>query len=123
MSLISFFLLKYLDDSTLISRITDRDDPERYQCSVDRLVDWCDNTKKTEEIIFGLAPGFLTPLVTIHGTNIAQVPSYKYLGVMIDTSLAWSHHIDYLCKRVQLLCTPYADLDRLILSLFYTWVV
>ena len=97
-------------------------------------MDWCDNshliinTKKTEEIIFGLAPGFLTPPVTIHGTDIAQVPSYKYLGVMIDASLSWSYHIDYLCKRIQ---QRIYSLRRLrsfgassqILSPFYTSVV
>ena len=47
--------------------------------SVDRLVDWCDkkhliiNTKKIEEIIFGLAPGGTTPPVAIHGIDIEQL--------------------------------------------------
>ena len=128
------FLLKYSDDSTLIALMTVSDDPRQYQCSVDRLVDWCDNrhliinTKKTEEIIFGRAPGGVTTPVTIHGVDIVQVPSYKYLGVMIDNTLSWSHQIDYICKRVQ---QRIYSLRRLrsfgassqILSLFYTSVV
>lgn len=60
------------------------------------LVDWCDNshliieTKKTEEMIFGLASSFCILAVTIHGTDTGQVPPYKYLGVMIDAFMSWS---------------------------------
>ena len=64
------FLLKYSDDSTLISLMSDSDDPIQYQhSSVNRLVEWCDknnliiNTKKTEDIIFGPAPGALTDTI------------------------------------------------------------
>ena len=57
-----------------------------------------------------------------------EVPSYKYLGVMIDAPLSWSPHIDFIYKRVQ---QRIYSLRRLrsfgassqILSLFYTSVV
>lgn len=129
------FLRKYSNDSTLISLMTDSDDdPRQYQRSTDRLVDWCDkshviiNTKETEEIIFGLAPGGTTPPVRIHGNNIVQVPSYKHLGVMIDATISWSPHIDYICRRVQQCIYSLCRLrsfgaSKEILSLFYTSVV
>ena len=66
--------------------------------------------------------------MAIHGIDIEQVPSYKYLGVMIDATLSRSPHIDYICKRVQ---QRIYSLRRLrsfgassqILSLFHTSVV
>ena len=97
-------------------------------------MDWCDknnliiNTKKTEEIIFGSVPVGKTPAAIIHGSTIEQVPSYKYLGVMIDANLSWSSHIDYTCKRIQ---QRMYSLRRLrsfgassqILSIFYMSIV
>ena len=114
--------------------MSDSDDSRQYQSSVDRLVGWCDkshliiNTDKTEEIIFGSAPGDMTPPVSIHGTDIKQVLSYKYLGVMIDTTLSWSSHIEYICKRIQqriysLRRLRWFGASSQILSLFYTSVV
>ena len=103
--------------------MTDCDDARQYQCSVDRLVDWCDknhliiNTiKKTEEIICGLAPGGTTPPVAIHGIDIEQVLSYKYLGVMIDATpgplILTKFERGYSSVSI-----PYADLDRLVIVL------
>ncbi len=38
--------------------------------------------------------------VIIHNQFIAQVHSFKYLGVFIDNSLTWSTHVDNLCCRL-----------------------
>ena len=78
--------------------------------------------------MIGPAPSDKSLPVTIHGSAIEQVPSYKYLGVMIDSTLSWSSHIYYICKRIQ---QRMYSLRRLrsfgassqILSLFYTSVV
>ena len=32
---------------------------------------------------------------------IAKVPTYKYLGVMIDQNPSWTHHIEFTCKNIQ----------------------
>ena len=75
--------------------------------NVDWLIDWCDNnyliinTVKTEEIIFGKPPNLQLLPVKIHDSDISQVPSYKYLGVMIDQNLTWTDHIDFTCKKIQ----------------------
>ncbi|KAL2103161.1 hypothetical protein ACEWY4_000029 [Coilia grayii] len=100
------FLFKYSDDSTLVTLFTKTDDGSLYQNDVDWLIEWCDNnyliinTGKTEEVIFGKPPLQL-PKVKIHNSDIAQVPSYKYLGVMIDQNLTWTDHIDFTCKKIQ----------------------
>ena len=78
-SLPNQFLLKYSDDSTLLTLSTKFDDPTLYQGNVDWLVEWCDknaliiNTVNTEEIFFGNPQ---LPPVKIHNSVISQVPVY-----------------------------------------------
>ena len=38
--------------------------------------------------------------VQIMGTNIEQVHHTKFLGVIIDSTLSWKNHIDYICSKV-----------------------
>lgn len=105
--------LKCCNSSTLLSLLTDCDDPRLYQHSFDWLIEWCDrtsliiNTKKAEEIIFGLHPDCQLPSVKIHNVEIKQVPSYKYLGVVIDANLSLIPHIEYICNKIlrYLLCS------------------
>lgn len=39
--------------------------------------------------------------VVINDQNIAQVDSYRYLGVHIDSKLTWSVQVENVCTRVQ----------------------
>lgn len=39
--------------------------------------------------------------VIIQGNIIVQVDTFKYLGVVIDYSLTWKAHTNYLCSRFQ----------------------
>lgn len=39
--------------------------------------------------------------LSIHNQNVAQVSSYKYLGVFFDDSLTWHIHVDNLCSKIQ----------------------
>ncbi len=86
---------------------TKSDDHALYQSNVDWLIKWCDdnyliiNTVKTEEVIFGKPPNLQLPPVKIHDSDITQVSTYKYLGVMIDQNLTWTDHIDFTCKKIQ----------------------
>ncbi len=73
---------------------------------VPRFVNWCEdnhlvlNVSKTEKMVFGpWGVGDHRPVV-IHDQTIAQVLSYKYLGVFPDNSLTWSTHADSLCSRL-----------------------
>ena len=36
----------------------------------------------------------------LNGIPIKRVEAFKYLGVVIDSNVSWSSHIDYLCKKV-----------------------
>ena len=96
---------KYSDDSVLLVLLMDNDDIDLFPQGVDGLVDWCNqndliNTKKTEEVIFGLSPDSYPPPLRIHDQEIKQVTSYKYLGVYIDAALSWNSRTDYVCSKV-----------------------
>ena len=101
------FILKFSDDTTLLSLLSPEDDPCVHQHATDRLVKWCENNsliinlKKTKEIIFGLPVGSYSPPVTVHNAEIEQVSSYKYLGIYVDATLSWSVHVDFICGKVQ----------------------
>ena len=61
------------------------------------------NTKKTKFMLFGtpkrLKP--TTPLnIMIDNTPIEQVDSFKYLGVVLDSVLSFSNHIDYISRKL-----------------------
>ena len=59
--------------------------------------------KKTEEMVFdpnSLALADHSPVI-IHDQNIAQVDSYRYLGICIDNNLGWRTHVEVICTKVQ----------------------
>ena len=37
--------------------------------------------------------------ITINGQNIIRVHNTKFLGVIIDESMSWKHHIEYICNK------------------------
>lgn len=99
------YILKYSDDTVLISVLNDGDSPGFHQQGVTKLVEWCENndlvinTSKTEEIIFRSTSDTNTMAVFIRNGKIRQVKTYKYLGVMIDDILSWKDDIYSLCKN------------------------
>lgn len=65
-------------------------------CSVNHLIVSVGKTK--EMIVDPKSLGDYSPVI-IQGNTIEQVDTFKYLGVVIDRSLTWKAHIDYLCSR------------------------
>ena len=43
----------------------------------------------------------LSPPLYLHGTQLNQVNSYKYLGVTITSNLSWLPHITSLCNKTR----------------------
>ena len=39
-------------------------------------------------------------LLVINGATVREVNSTKYLGVIIDSSLTWSDHVDYIFNKL-----------------------
>ncbi|XP_062850752.1 uncharacterized protein LOC134313413 [Trichomycterus rosablanca] len=88
-------LLKFADDTTIIGLIRDGDE-SAYRREVDQLVHWCSmnnlelNTLKTVEMTVDFrkhSPARL-PL-TILGSPVSTVESFKFLGTIISQDLKW----------------------------------
>ncbi len=100
-------LLKFTDDTTVISLIQDGD-KSVYRQEVDQLAVCCSlnnlelNTLKTVEMTmdFRRNPHALSPL-TIIDSSVASVETFKFLGSIISQDLKWDTHIDSIVKKAQ----------------------
>ena len=99
--------VKYVDDITIASVSNDSDDNE-LQHAAEQLADWCScngmrlNTRKTKEMLlhFGKKSDLraIRP-ISIDGTSIERVSTFKLLGIYINCDLSWSSHIDYVVAK------------------------
>ena len=89
------------------------------------------NANKTKSMLFGtqakLGRGENNLHVQIDNTPIDNVSQFKYLGVLLDPSLTWNHHIDGLVKktnkRVGVLRRVKCVLPQHTLSLLYKTLI
>ncbi len=85
-------LLKFVDDTTLISLFQDSDE-SAYRQEVKELEVWCClnnlelNTLKTVEIIMN--------------STVTTVESFRFLGTTMSQDLNWDIHIDSIVKKAQ----------------------
>ncbi|KAK3550910.1 hypothetical protein QTP70_008073 [Hemibagrus guttatus] len=96
-------LLKFADDTTVISLIQDGDE-SAYRQEIEQLAAWCSlnnlelNTLKTVEMIvdFRRNTPALPPL-TIMNSTVSAVESFRFLGTTISQDLKWdtSHRRHY----------------------------
>ena len=125
-------LIKFADDSCIEGFIASDDDTDVYFNEIKYFTSWCTdnklllNTDKTKEIVFDFRsqPSEIRPVV-INGSQIEQVDSYKYLGVIIDNKLKWEKQAKEVSKKINkrmffLRKLNYFHVDKTILELFYT---
>jgi hypothetical protein len=75
---------------------------------LEKVVDWLSvnklslNIKKTNYMVFNTGKKCLTTdkNVSINGQLIAKVESTKFLGVIIDSKMTWSEHIQYIKGKI-----------------------
>ena len=59
---------------------------------------------KTECMLFGTGPKLALSTsfsIAIDGKALNHVSEYKYLGIVLDASLTWNAHVDYLIGKVR----------------------
>ena len=65
------------------------------------------NLSKTKLMLFG-TPHNLNKFSNISliydGENIEKVDHFKYLGIIFDSNMTWSHHIDFVASNVSKRC-------------------
>ncbi len=100
-------LLKFTDDTKVISFIKDGDETA-YRQEVEQLAVWCSynnlelNTLNTVEMIldFRRNPPVLPPFIIMDST-VAEVKSFSFLGTTISQDLKWDNHMDSIVKKAQ----------------------
>ena len=102
-------LFMYADDSTITCSSSNINEIENnLNAALGRIYDWCVrnkltiNANKTKSMLIGSKQKFHnTDLnVSIAGSSIVKVNYVKCLGVIIDESLSWGPHVEYVEKTV-----------------------
>lgn len=101
----SCHLQKYSDDRAIVGCV-ERGQEEEYRNLVADFVTWCGenhlqlNVDKTKEMVVNFSRTHTPPLpISISGTDVEQVTSYRYLGVTLDCKLQWSLNTELLYKK------------------------
>ena len=59
------------------------------------------NTQKTKHMLFHRKQKHLDESnVVINGIEIKQVPSFNFLGIMLDENLSWKSHIEMVGNKI-----------------------
>ena len=102
-------LFMYADDSTITCSSSNINEIENnLNTALGRIYDWCVrnklaiNANKTKSMLIGSKQKVCnTDLnVSIAGSSVVKVNYVKYLGVIIDDSLSWGPHVEYVKKTV-----------------------
>ena len=126
----------YADDTTLLSSRGDLIDMEiNLNIAVNQIVDWCQinqlqlNVAKTKTMHFQTKQSQVCALPTVMiGEEIVEnTDVFKYLGVLVNENLEWSHHIDACSKKI---CKGLFVLRRLrsivdlktLISIYYAYI-
>ena len=111
-----FTPIMYADDTTLLSTLDDFNGNQitnqnsiQINAELTKVMDWLTvnklslNVKKTKMMIFCSKQRILKtteiPSVIINNMPIERVTCFTFLGVIIDSNLTWSHHINYIHKK------------------------
>ena len=112
----SLNVLSFADDTTVSASSSDI--PKLYtkiNSELEKLDDWfrsnklCLNVKKTKYILFRPTttyPKFITEHIYLNGQEVERVgnnqneKSFKFLGIYMDETLTWKHHIEKVCSKI-----------------------
>ena len=100
----------YADDTVIFMTGNNRDVVQRdVQYNLNRFMNWCGSNKltinpsKTKLVVFGTRQSVKKNRgmhLEINGSKIQTVPTYKYLGVILDSTLSHKSHIAYIARTV-----------------------
>ena len=95
---------KYVDDTTM-TEVLGRSAVSNMQVYVDELVQQAAeagmivNARKTKELLIGSVLKDQPPPVSLSGTPVESVGTFKLLGVHVASDLKWSQHIDAITSK------------------------
>ena len=101
-------LVIFADDLLLHRVIYCAEDTLALQKDVDSLANWITfhhltlNVRKCKSLLVSRKHSYLSgQSIYVFGQVLEKVESYKYLGVVINSTLTWSDHISRVCSRAR----------------------
>ena len=101
-------LVIFADDLLLHRTIYCAEDTLALQEDVDSLANWITvhqltlNVRKFKSLLVSRKHSYLSgQSIMVSGQVLEKVESYKYLGVVINSTLTWSNHISRVCSRAR----------------------
>lgn len=102
-----FDMLMYADDTTLYCNLTAYNTQNCINAELKAIQYWMAsnklslNTAKTKFMVFHTPQKNITiPSLMINNTTIEHVKQFNFLGLIINTSLKWNSHIDYIILKI-----------------------
>ena len=102
-----FNMLMYADDTTLYCNIDQCVNEYILNEELHKLTEWLGanklalNISKTKYMIFHTSNRKITyPNLKINNTNIERVTQFNFLGVMFNSHMDWSRHINYISMKI-----------------------
>ena len=101
-------LIMYADDILLYQPYNSISDISLIQSNIDSVSSWISshsltvNVSKTKYMFISLksSSSFSSlPLLSLNGSSLELVSSFRYLGVLITSNLSWSLHIQSICRK------------------------
>lgn len=103
-------MINYADDSTLVTALNSITD-EEINRELANVYNWLCinklslNIPKTKFMVFHSSQKAINvPRVEINGIEIAQVTSFKFLGVTLDSHISWKPHINNIKCKISKTC-------------------
>jgi len=96
---------KFVDDTTMTETLS-KSEVSSMQTFVDELVQQATeagmivNGRKTKEMLIGPIHKDLPQSVTLSGTPVERVTTFKLLGVHVANDLKWAHHVDAITSKI-----------------------
>ena len=119
-------LVIYADDILLYRPIRTSGDYSALQDDIDALSNWATqnamtfNATKCKHMTISRKRNRHTPAppLSLNGSTLEDVPTFKYLGILITSDLSWSQHIQDMCSKARNLIYrryyQYADSNTLL---------
>ncbi len=98
--------VKYVDDSTIWEVCDRKGEDSQIQPAANQTIEWTENnlmetnTDKTKDmVIYYGKRELIAPPIMMNGYEIERVSTSKLLGVILNDTLTWRDHVDYICRK------------------------
>jgi hypothetical protein len=116
----------YADDTTLSTTINYFNEDGRFtniedniNTEIEKVTDWLKlkklslNVKKTKAMLFHTVQRKVkVPNLIIEGSAVVFVKEFNFLGIVLDSSLKWKKHIDFISNKINRISGIFYRLKR-----------